>query len=297
MRFLSHHDLMRCFERLLRRANLPVRTTAGFHPGPRIVFPSALPLGIVGWDEVVEIEFLQPQDPTEALTTLRQHAPPGLLLNRVRPIPLTLTGRVRRAEYRLALPPARVAELTATIQTLLAQSQLWVPRLRPTPKYLNVRPYLRHLEVRWLGPSAATPVVPSSAEALSADTGPAGAATAPDHAPLMHPVPLERSAVDDPQPVLHLDLWVTQEGTARAEEILRLLQLADLLEQGTVLERTCVELHDEMEHPEIVSDHPPQGPPETRPLDAHTHAALIQAEQQRRAGIVPEQRLEESVVE
>ena len=38
LRLLSHHDLMRVLERMLRRAGLPFKSTAGFHPGPRIVF-------------------------------------------------------------------------------------------------------------------------------------------------------------------------------------------------------------------------------------------------------------------
>src|SRR5439155_20976241 len=56
LRLVSHHDLMRCFERMLRRAGLPYRSTAGFNPKPRLVFASALPLGVVGCEEVVELE-------------------------------------------------------------------------------------------------------------------------------------------------------------------------------------------------------------------------------------------------
>ena len=48
LRLLSHHDLMRCLERMLRRADLPFKSTAGFHPGPRVVFALSLPLGVVG---------------------------------------------------------------------------------------------------------------------------------------------------------------------------------------------------------------------------------------------------------
>ena len=48
LRWLSHHDLMRAFERMLRRAALPFRRTQGFHPHPRLVFALSLPLGVVG---------------------------------------------------------------------------------------------------------------------------------------------------------------------------------------------------------------------------------------------------------
>src|SRR4051812_11073551 len=74
-RLISHHDLMRCLERALRRASLPFRLTEGFHPMPRIVFALSLPLGMGGLSEVVEIEFTEPVEPEAVLARLRVHAP------------------------------------------------------------------------------------------------------------------------------------------------------------------------------------------------------------------------------
>ena len=62
---------MRTFERLLRRASLPFRSTEGFHPKPRFVFALSLPLGIVGCEEVVELELYEAVPPDEV------HGPPG----------------------------------------------------------------------------------------------------------------------------------------------------------------------------------------------------------------------------
>jgi len=56
LRMVSHHDLMRCFARMLRRAALPFRSSEGFHPKPRLSFPLSLALGIVGCEEVVDLE-------------------------------------------------------------------------------------------------------------------------------------------------------------------------------------------------------------------------------------------------
>src|ERR1700756_418971 len=42
LRFVSHHDLMRSFERMLRRAGLPFRSTSGFNPKPRLIFALSL---------------------------------------------------------------------------------------------------------------------------------------------------------------------------------------------------------------------------------------------------------------
>ncbi len=55
LRWISHRDLARLWERLLRRANLQLAFSEGFHPKPKISFPSALALGIEAFDEVVEL--------------------------------------------------------------------------------------------------------------------------------------------------------------------------------------------------------------------------------------------------
>src|SRR5437764_7302225 len=78
LRLLSHHDLMRTAERLLRRADVPFKSTAGFHPTPRLVFALSLPLGVVGRNEVVELELTRPLAAADLLDHLNRHAPAGL---------------------------------------------------------------------------------------------------------------------------------------------------------------------------------------------------------------------------
>src|SRR5262245_1778906 len=60
LRFLGHHDLMNCFERMFRRAQLTLLTTRGFNPHPRMTFALSLALGIVGKREVVEVDLADP---------------------------------------------------------------------------------------------------------------------------------------------------------------------------------------------------------------------------------------------
>src|SRR5712692_3812517 len=78
LRLLSHHDLMRAFQRMLRRAALPVRQSKGFHPQPRLVFALSLPLGVVGCEEVVELELDEVLPLDDLRDRLVRQAPPGL---------------------------------------------------------------------------------------------------------------------------------------------------------------------------------------------------------------------------
>lgn len=217
LRLLSHHDLMRVLERMLRRAGLPFKSTAGFHPGPRVVFAQSLPLGVVGRDEVVELELTEPRTAGDVLNGLNAQAPDGLRFLRATAVPMKTTAMPRRIVYTLPLPADRADELREACARLVAQPAVWVERVRPSPKGLNIRPYLRAVTVR-------------------------------DNA-------------------LSLDLWVTSTGTARADELLRLLGADDLLDAGCVLERTRVELRDEAAAPADPTDTPPDGPADTRPAD------------------------------
>jgi hypothetical protein len=238
LRLVSHHDLMRCGERMLRRADLPFRMTGGFHPTPRLVFALSLPLGMVGHNEVVELELTRPLDSDEVLDRLRRQAPAGLTLLGVRVVPMNASAVPRRAVYRLPLaasggrkPPVgacgqgRAASpgdptaglrpsLAGAIDALLAQDQVWVDRHHPRPRRVNIRPYIRTI-------------------------------TAADGA-------------------INFDLWVTGQGTAKGDELARLLGLADVLTAGAVFERLDLEIADEVTD---ATDGPPTGPPETLPLN------------------------------
>ena len=234
LRLLSHHDLMRSAERLLRRADVPFKSTGGFHPTPRIVFALSLPLGVIGLNEVVEIELTKPLLPDEVRDRLNRAAPAGLEFTAVKAVPMAASAVPRRAVYRLALPADRADEVRDAADRLMAEPKVWVDKYHPRPRRVNVRPYLRGISV---SPRLAA---------------------------------VQRTAAD-----LVLDLWVTGQGTARADDLVKLLGLADLLDAGAVLERSDLELRDET--PPGQPDDPPDGPPEMARLE-HAPAAVAGGE-------------------
>ncbi len=59
LRWISHRDLIRLWERLLRRCGVALSMTEGFHPKPRLNFPSALAVGIAGADELLELDLAE----------------------------------------------------------------------------------------------------------------------------------------------------------------------------------------------------------------------------------------------
>ncbi len=147
LRLVSHHDLMTCLERMLRRADLPFHSTQGFHPKPRLTFPLSLALGIVGAEEVFELELDAVLDVAELHARLSRQAPPGMDILSVRRIDRRTRAQVRAVTYRLALPPGRGTDLPARFAALREAPECWVERTRPEPRRINVRPYLRDVRL------------------------------------------------------------------------------------------------------------------------------------------------------
>jgi len=83
LKFISHHDLARTFERMLRRSGLPYELTKGYHKRPRISFSPALPLGLTSNCEVAVISLREPLDPEEVKRRLSEQAPRGLKIVKV----------------------------------------------------------------------------------------------------------------------------------------------------------------------------------------------------------------------
>ena len=156
LRLLSHHDLMRAFERMLRRAALPMRNTQGFHPKPRIVFALSLPLGVIGCEEVVELELSQVLPLDELRQRLVAQCPPGLELLSFHRIAPRDGAQVRALTYRIPLPAERVAAVQERMIAVLAAGECWVERTRPPARRVDLRPFLRALRITF-SPLPGTP--------------------------------------------------------------------------------------------------------------------------------------------
>jgi radical SAM-linked protein len=146
LRLVSHHDLMRCFERMLRRAALPFHSTEGFNPKPRLVFALSLPLGVVGCEEVVDLELDEEIPPEEIQARLARQTPAGLDMLSVRRVPPRTTAQVRLLTYRLAVPAERRSGLPERIAALLASPECWIERARGEGRRFDLRSSL--LDVR-----------------------------------------------------------------------------------------------------------------------------------------------------
>lgn len=129
LRLIGHRDLVRTMERLFRRAGLRLAQSEGFHPKPRMSFPSALAVGIAAMDEVVELELDEPSTGDTLLGRLASHAVPGLELVSAQTLPPgTAKARLRWATFQVPVPAARRPETARRIAELLASPSVPVCR-------------------------------------------------------------------------------------------------------------------------------------------------------------------------
>jgi radical SAM-linked protein len=144
LRWISHRDLVRTFERLLRRAEVPLSMSEGFHPKPRMTFPAALALGIAGAEEVLEFEVAQPVDESDLMVRLSGHCPPGLSITSLRLLASDeRKARVERVTYSIPLPPERCPMIESAIALLPVAEPLIVHRDgRPRSVTLGEQPVL-----------------------------------------------------------------------------------------------------------------------------------------------------------
>ncbi len=141
-RFHSHHDLRRFFERAARRAGLEVRQTEGHNPRPRLVFPSALPVGTASRCEIAELEFYEKKPPSERFERLSAALAPTVWLLDFTVLPPVRKGRsISISAYRVR--GFRREGLELEVERLLGLDEALVAYTRGDRKRrVNIRPWI-----------------------------------------------------------------------------------------------------------------------------------------------------------
>jgi radical SAM-linked protein len=109
MRFTSHRDFARAFERALRRAGVPIAFSQGFTSHPKISYASAAPTGVASEAEYLELGLRAPIEPSELASGLDAALSPGLdvlaavVVDPAAPGP-TLPERLEASWWRIELP-------------------------------------------------------------------------------------------------------------------------------------------------------------------------------------------------
>jgi len=131
LRFSSHRDFQRAFERALRRSGVPMAYSAGFTPHPTGSYAGAAPTGVASEAEYLEIAVAERCDPERLRAALDGALPPGLdVLEVVEAVPgSSLAERLEASVYEIRLPGVGEPALRTALDRLLAQPEVQVERM------------------------------------------------------------------------------------------------------------------------------------------------------------------------
>jgi len=152
LKFLSHLDLMRLWERALRRAGLPLAYSEGFTPHPQIALAAPLLVGVTSDAELMDVSLSRWISPQSFIAKIEPQLPPGITLLEVQPVGQnvpSLQSQVRFVEYRVELETEKEGrEVESALQSFLSMKELpWHHHRDTGDRYYDLRALVDNL---WL---------------------------------------------------------------------------------------------------------------------------------------------------
>ncbi len=128
IKFISHLDIMRLWERTFRRAEITLAYSEGFSPHPRISLAAPLAVGVTSQAELMDVFLVKMVSPHWFAGVVTQQLPAGIEVLGVYQIALavpSLQSQVRYAEYQVELATEKSPEnIKSAISALLSMEHL-----------------------------------------------------------------------------------------------------------------------------------------------------------------------------
>lgn len=152
VKFISHLDIMRLWQRALNRAGIPLAYSEGFNPHPRMSLAAPLALGVTSEAELMDIVLSRWASPHAFTESVSRQLPRGIAIRQVYNIALTLPSlqsQVRSAEYAVGLETGKSQQdVESAITSLLASEHLpWQHQRDTGPRHYDLRGLIEDL---WL---------------------------------------------------------------------------------------------------------------------------------------------------
>ena len=142
LRFISHRDTMRLFERALARAGLPVRFTGRFNPRPRISLPLPRSVGVASSSELLVVELCESAEPADVLARLADQMPEGLRVRQADRVDPGLAVQPDQVSCQVDLPADQVPAVAAAVEHLRGAEHWPIERHGRQDKVIDLLAYV-----------------------------------------------------------------------------------------------------------------------------------------------------------
>ncbi|PNE42308.1 MULTISPECIES: TIGR03936 family radical SAM-associated protein [Streptomyces] len=148
LRFTSHRDFQRAFERALRRAEVPMAYSAGFTPHPKVSYANAAPTGTGSEAEYLEIQLTERREPETVRALLDASLPDGLdVTDAVEAHTSGLADRLQASVWEIRLDGVAAEEAGRAVEAFLAADEVPVERrTKNGMRSFDARGAVAHLE-------------------------------------------------------------------------------------------------------------------------------------------------------
>lgn len=158
IKYTSHLDLLRTFNRAFRKTKIALKFSQGFNPHPKMSFAQPLSLGYQSRCELIEFETVENIDPSEIIGKLQTAMPEGIeilsckkFLSNIR----SISGETESAEYKIWIPTILSNdELKSKLSGYMEQDEIIALKKEKKSKALkpvNIKDKIRRLEISKVG--------------------------------------------------------------------------------------------------------------------------------------------------
>ena len=152
IKFISHLDIMRLWQRAFYRAGIPLSYSEGFSPHPQISLAAPLAVGVTSEAELMDILCTKPVSPHWLTSAVNQQLPPGIEILQVYPVALTmpsLQSQLGYAEYKVEVETEKgQKDIESAVTSLLSTKHLpWQHQRDTGTRHYDLRALIEDL---WL---------------------------------------------------------------------------------------------------------------------------------------------------
>lgn len=152
VKYISHLDMVKVFERAIRRTRLPIAYSQGFNPHPQMVFGLPLPVGVTSSCEFADLEFTDKIDPADFIAIINRELPDGLKVvdAKIMAGKLNIMKSISMASYEILVSAKHgkdIARLDAAVSCFMAQDKILAKKeTKSGSRDIDIRPMVHKIE-------------------------------------------------------------------------------------------------------------------------------------------------------